>query len=120
MARYFAAPADLRVLLDFDKRSDLGFVPNLATVKVDELGKFDALSELDIGGDGQEFIHNAESLRRRRGSLENSLQLDQPTALANGVLGRLEHLHHPQPGQTVVDRLFAVLNAVEEIVHLYL
>src|SRR5580704_297159 len=37
VARYLAALADARVLLDFDERSNLGFVANFASIKIDEL-----------------------------------------------------------------------------------
>jgi hypothetical protein len=36
VSRNFAARADSGVLLDLDKRSNLGLVANLTTIKVDE------------------------------------------------------------------------------------
>jgi hypothetical protein len=42
VARNLAALADARALLDLNKRSNSGFVPDLATVKVDETKQPDA------------------------------------------------------------------------------
>jgi hypothetical protein len=38
MAGYLTALADAGVLLDFDERTDLGFIPDLASVQIDEFG----------------------------------------------------------------------------------
>ena len=56
MARDLAAPPDTRILLNLDEGADLGFVADLAAVKIDELRKFDGLAELYIRPDRAEFV----------------------------------------------------------------
>ena len=45
----FAAGPDASVFLDFNKRTDLRFVTNLAPVKVDESADLNIASELNVG-----------------------------------------------------------------------
>src|SRR5262249_8252137 len=46
-----AVAPDPGVLLDLDKRADLGVITNLTAVQVDELREFDVLAQLDVGSD---------------------------------------------------------------------
>ena len=45
------------VLLDLDKRADLGFVADLATVEVDELGELDVSPKLHVRRDAYVRVH---------------------------------------------------------------
>jgi hypothetical protein len=48
--------------LNFDKRSDKGFIINLASVKVDRLNHGDVLAEFDVGDTGGakvRLVHDA-------------------------------------------------------------
>src|SRR5438309_4489262 len=56
VARNLAPPADLRILLDLDERSDLRFVADLAAVQVDELRELDVLPQLDVGRNAERFV----------------------------------------------------------------
>ena len=57
MTRDFAAPADRRVLLNFDECPDLGLVANGTAIQVDELAKGDARTETDVRRDSDPFVH---------------------------------------------------------------
>src|SRR4029077_17051027 len=54
----FAVAADPGVLLDLDKRADLGVIANFAAVQVDELREFDVLAQLDVGSNANVVAHN--------------------------------------------------------------
>src|ERR1019366_2803972 len=45
------------VLLDLDKRADLGVIAHLAAVQVDEPGELDVLTQLDVWCDAEVFGH---------------------------------------------------------------
>jgi hypothetical protein len=49
VARDLAALADSCILLDFDERADLGFIADLATVQIDELGELDVSPSFTSG-----------------------------------------------------------------------
>jgi hypothetical protein len=57
VARDLAPFAYRCVLLDLDKGSDLCFVANLASIKVDELGKLDVSSKLYVRRDAYVSVH---------------------------------------------------------------
>jgi len=60
----FAVAPDLRVLLDLDKRADLGVIANLAAVQVDERREFDVLPKFDIGSDRKVVAYRWTGLPR--------------------------------------------------------
>src|ERR1700733_13540978 len=57
MTRDLAAFSDRGVFLDFDKRADLRLVPNFTPVEIDEFGKLDALSKLNVRSNRAVFVH---------------------------------------------------------------
>ena len=48
VTRNLAALADDGILLDLDKRADLGFVPNFAAIEVNEFREPDVFPQLDV------------------------------------------------------------------------
>jgi hypothetical protein len=62
MARYFAPPADDRILLDFDEGSNPGIVTDLTTVQVDESREPDIRAQLYVVGDAVPGIHSDTSV----------------------------------------------------------
>jgi hypothetical protein len=64
VARYFAAPADFGILLNFDKRPDFRLITNLATIEVDELRKLHVLPHLDVRRNAEMAIGLYDTARR--------------------------------------------------------
>jgi len=53
----FCSAAPLWHFLDFDERSDLRFIADLAAIQVDEIGQPDSFSQLYVRRDCAEFVH---------------------------------------------------------------
>ena len=51
MGRDLTTFSDNRILLDLDKRPDLGLITDRAAVKIDKFGHFYILAQLDVIGD---------------------------------------------------------------------
>src|SRR6185436_7698089 len=69
VAGNFAATTDLRVLLDFNERSDFGFVTDFATVQIDESENAHAPAEFNVRGDqlmSLRRIHNEQNFHFKR------------------------------------------------------
>jgi hypothetical protein len=63
VARDLAAFTDSCILLDLDERADLGFIANLATVQIDELGELDVSPKLHVRRDAHIRIHECNDSR---------------------------------------------------------
>ena len=93
-----AALTHRRIFLDFHERTDLGLVPDLAPVQIDELRKPDILPQL------------TSSAMQFRNS-----QVDQSSSLSQRFTGRFQHLDDSQPCAAVVEGLLPVRNAIDKV-----
>jgi len=61
MAGDLTAPSDHSILLNFNERTYLGFVPDFAPIEIDEFGKANILSHFDVAGDAVHGVHRYTS-----------------------------------------------------------
>ena len=99
VAGNFAAPANARIFLNLDKRPDLGFVSDFASIHVDELGELDVFSELHVRG-------NAIRIRSQRYRL---------AAVSHRFIGGFQDANDAQSGHAVIKGSFIFVDAFQEI-----